>query len=369
MNPKSVFKKECKGFTQVSNALVVKSKLSASAIGIMTKLLSYHDFAIHKETEQRSSKLGEKTFNKAWKELVDAGFIKSESINNGKWSWRYTIINDPSLTDEERDQIRSEAVNQRRNTTPVKSGTGNQVRKTTADKGVGNTYTTNPDTINLNRSNTNEITKDPSSQVTVDGVTNEQVQDNIISVEESSIISGSTVKPSGEIIQSNNNQDWVEIFKQKVRLYVVRNNIKPSYVEETIKEFYNFKSYFPNDDYNCGIDKLFDLLLNYTGMHKMHNTNNNNSIQVRLIEKIQIYIAENYIDKSKVEIRINSYLTSEDFYSEDQNSDIDKAFNRVKVQTGLNKFINTLPNYSKPIPVNDNSIDNLGEQFFGRVDI
>jgi len=193
MNPKSVFKKECKGFTQVSNALVVKSKLSASAIGIMTKLLSYHDFAIHKETEQRNSKLGEKTFNKAWKELVDAGFIKSESINNGKWSWRYTIINDPSLTDEERDQIRSEAVNQRRNTTPVKSGTGKQVRKTTADKGVGNTYTTNPDTINLNRSNTDEITKDPSSQVTVDGVTNEQVQDNIISVEESSI----------------NDQDWV----------------------------------------------------------------------------------------------------------------------------------------------------------------
>ena len=102
---------------------------------------------------------------------------------------------------------------------------------------------------------------------------------------------------------------------------------------------------------------------------KCHNTNNNNSIQVRLIEKIQIYIAENYIDKSKVEIRINSYLTSEDFYSEDQNGDIDKAFNRAKVQTGLNKFINTLPNYSKPIPVNDNSIDNLGEQFFGRVDI
>jgi hypothetical protein len=209
MNPKSVFKKECKGFTQVSNALVVKSKLSASAIGIMTKLLSYHDFAIHKETEQRNSKLGEKTFNKAWKELVDAGFIKSESINNGKWSWRYTIINDPSLTDEERDQIRSEAVNQRRNTTPVKSGTGNQVRKTTADKGVGNTYTTNPDTINKDISNTDEITKDPSSQVTVEGATNEQVQDNIISVEESSIISGSTVNPSGEIIQSNNDQDWV----------------------------------------------------------------------------------------------------------------------------------------------------------------
>lgn len=209
MNPKSVFKKECKGFTRVSNALVVKSKLSASAIGIMTKLLSYKDFAIHKETEMRNSKIGKTPFDKAWKELVDAGFIECEPDNKGRFGWKYTIINDPSLTDEERDQIRSEEQMQRRNTTPVKSGTVNQVRKTSAGKGVGNTDTINTDIINKDISNTDEITKDPSSQVTVEGVTNEQVQDNIISVEESSIISGSTVNPSGEIIQSNNDQDWV----------------------------------------------------------------------------------------------------------------------------------------------------------------
>ena len=83
------------------------------------------------------------------------------------------------------------------------------MRKTTADKGVGNTDTINTEIINKDISNTDEITKDPSSQVTVEGVTNEQVQDNIISVEESSIISGLTVNPSGEIIQSNIDQDWV----------------------------------------------------------------------------------------------------------------------------------------------------------------
>lgn len=369
MNPKSVFKKECIGYTKVSNALVVKSKLSVSAIGIMTKLLSYHDFAIHKETEQRNSKLGEKTFNKAWQELVDAGFIKSESINNGKWSWRYTIINDPSLTDEERDQIRSEAVNQRPKTTPVKSGTGNQVRKTSAGKVGGNTYNNNTNRINTAINNTNEITKDLSSQVTVEEANNEQVQDNNISVEESSIISGSTVNSSSEIIQSNNDQDWVETFKQKVRLYVVRNNIKPSYVEDSIKEFYNIKSYVPNNDHNLSIDKLFDFLLKYTQMHKMHNTNINNSIQVRLIEKIQVYIKENNIDRSKVDDRINSYLTSENFYCENQNGNIDLAFQRFKVQTGLPKFINTLQNCSKPKTVNDNSIDSIGEKLFGKIEI
>lgn len=209
MNPKSVFKKECKGFTKVSNALVVKSKLSVSAIGIMVKLLSYQDFAIHKETEQRSSKLGEKSFNKAWQELVDAGFIKSEPINNGKWAWRYTIINDPSLTDEARDEIKSEAVNQRRNTSPVKSGTQNQTRKTTADKRVGNTDTTNTNRSNIDKSNIDKSNTDRSSQESVEEVINEQVQNNIISVEESSIISDSKVNLGNEIIQSNKNQDWV----------------------------------------------------------------------------------------------------------------------------------------------------------------
>ena len=356
MNPKSVFKKECKGFTKVSNALVVKSKLSVSAIGIMTKLLSYQDFAIHKETEQRSSKLGEKSFNKAWQELVDAGFIKSEPINNGKWAWRYTIINDPSLTDEARDEIKSEAVNQRRNTTPVKSGTQNQTRKTTADKRVGNTDTTNTNRSNIDKSNIDKSNIDRSSQESVEEVINEQVRDNIISDEKSSIISDSKVNFGNEIIQSNNDQDWVESFKQKVRQYVVRNNIKPNYVEETIKDFYNLKRYIPNNDYNLSEDRLMESLLTYTQMHKMHNTNSKNSIQERLIEKIQIYIEKNNIDRSMVESKINSYLTSENFYCLKQNGDIDMIFKQVKNQTELTNYINTLPNYSKPIPDNDSSI-------------
>lgn len=234
MNPKSVFKKECKGFTKVSNALVVKSKLSVSAIGIMTKLLSYQDFAIHKETEQRSSKLGEKSFNKAWQELVDAGFIKSEPINNGKWAWRYTIINDPSLTDEARDEIKSEAVNQRRNTSPVKSGARNQTRKTTADKRVGNTYTTNTNKSNKDRSNIDKSNIDKSNQA---------------SVEESSIISGLTVNLGNEIIQSNNDQDWV---RSNVGTCNIQGFI---YFEDVVKIY--------DDDFLDEIDFRKHLFLSY----------------------------------------------------------------------------------------------------------
>jgi hypothetical protein len=147
MNEKSVFLKDCKSFTKVSNALL-RSNLSITTIGLMTKLLSYKDFAIHKSTEQKRSGVGRETFNKAWAELEKHGFIKQERVGTGQFVYRWIIINDPphaaekygNNTEAENPQVE----NQERNTTPGNPQVENQ-EWNTSDGNVA----TNIDLINL----------------------------------------------------------------------------------------------------------------------------------------------------------------------------------------------------------------------------
>lgn len=161
MNEKSLFLKDCKGFTKVSNKLL-RSDLSITAIGLMAKLLSYNDFAIHKATEQRKSGLGEKAFNNAWAELEDHGFIKRERIGTGKFVYRWVIINEPgrhAIEDGNKQEkqttttsVNSEATNQGSYSTPGNPGLENQDWNTRDGKGASNIDASNQDNKKENKS-------------------------------------------------------------------------------------------------------------------------------------------------------------------------------------------------------------------------
>lgn len=193
MNEKSVFLKDCKSFTPVSNTLI-RSKLSITAIGLMTKLLSYKDFAVHKDTERKKSAIGEKTFNKAWAELEKNGFIKRERVGTGKFVYRWIIINDPTLLNEQPKQKEKlkktkqthegknhDMDNQAQNITPDNPGVKIQEWNTSGGNGV-----TNIDVINLKESNEDKSNEDVKNvevstiQETIEEVSNPDLDYDII---------------------------------------------------------------------------------------------------------------------------------------------------------------------------------------------
>jgi len=179
MNEKSVFLKDCKSFTKVSNALL-KSNVSITAVGLMTKLLSYKDFAIHKSTEQRRSGVGRETFNKAWAELEEGHFIKKERVGTGQFVYRWVIINDPEL--EERngyDAENPQVDNQERNTTPGNPKVENQDWNTSDGNVVTNIDYININEIKVDVSNEDIKNEDVSTvEEIIEEVTNDDVMED-----------------------------------------------------------------------------------------------------------------------------------------------------------------------------------------------
>ena len=165
MNEPSIFIRECKSFTKVSNS-ALKSDLSIIAMGLLARLLSHKDgYCIHKEVEQGKSKVGVKTFKKAWKELEDNGFIICQRVGNGKIRYKWIIVNDPELIAKKYgDNVlessaqmtegeNPEVDNQERNTIGGNPGVENQGWNTTAGNGVSNIDISNVEERNRDTSN------------------------------------------------------------------------------------------------------------------------------------------------------------------------------------------------------------------------
>jgi hypothetical protein len=201
MNEQTTFLRASKGFTKVSNTLL-RSKLSITAIGLLAKLISYKDFVVHKETEQVKSGVGEKTFKKAWKELEDMGFIKTERIGGGKFRYKYTIINDPNLIEEERTEPGAES--QSRKTIPENPEVENQECESRDVEGVTNIDVTNLDLKNQEVSNLDENKLDETTLGKIDPVGSEGGTVEVISDNDSSITSKDPVQSLEQ------NDDWVE---------------------------------------------------------------------------------------------------------------------------------------------------------------
>ena len=325
MNEKSVFLKKTTSYVKVSRFLL-RSKLSITAKGLLATMLDYDNFAIHKETEQVKSGVGKKKFNDAWAELERNGFIRTKKKGSGQIKYEYTIINDPRLNDENPSDE-----NQERETTGENPEVEYQERNISSDKRASNIEVTNLDVMNVDVSSKEEINVDVSTLGKIDPVGTVDVTVEVIS---------DTDNKSLQPVQTNND-DWIERFKMRVRLYVVSNNINPTYVKDVIEEFYSIKEYIPDNKLNLSEDMLFRNILTFTGMHKMHQTNSKTSIQNRLLEKLNDYLISNNIDRLKAESNINRYITDEDFYSLKQNQDLELAFKQLLARTQLYKFRNT----------------------------
>jgi hypothetical protein len=135
-------------------------------MGLLARLLSHKDgYCIHKEVEQGKSKVGVKTFKKAWAELENNGFIVCQRVGNGKIRYKWIIVNDPELvakkhgdnllksTEQMTEGENPEVDNQRRNTIGGNPGVENQEWNTTAGNGVSNIDINNVEIRNENISN------------------------------------------------------------------------------------------------------------------------------------------------------------------------------------------------------------------------
>ena len=173
MNLKSIYRRQCTGFTKVSHAITRGSDLSVPAIGLITKLLSNtDDFIIYKEAEQRRSGIGEKSFMKAWSELVEKGFIIAKRYNNKHTAWEYTIINDPNHQGN-RDLKNQEEQADPHKPTPTNPSLGNQHLPGSREKGGHNIDVINKEETNKEYNNKEEtnIAVDTDVPVEVSGIT------------------------------------------------------------------------------------------------------------------------------------------------------------------------------------------------------
>ncbi len=82
-----------KNFTIIPNYIPQSKSLSADAIYLLVLVLSKPaDWYYVKTQFWRETVLGREKFNKAWKELEKAGYIKSEKIMNGNLIRGYNYI-------------------------------------------------------------------------------------------------------------------------------------------------------------------------------------------------------------------------------------------------------------------------------------
>jgi len=145
-------------------------------MGLLARLLSHKDgYCIHKEVEQGKSKVGLKTFNKAWKELEDNGFIVCQRVGTGKIRYKWIIVNNPELVAKKygdnqlasSEQITKDenpgVENQEWNTIGGNPEVENQGWNTTAGNGVPNIDISNVRIINEDIRNEDEKNVDVST--------------------------------------------------------------------------------------------------------------------------------------------------------------------------------------------------------------
>jgi len=173
-NLTSIYRRQCKkGYTIISNAVTFKSNLSVPAIGLFTKLMSNDDtYAIHKEFEQQRSGMGEKSFNKAWAELVDKGFIIAQKHRTRFTVWQYYIINEPDhALNKDLKKLRTE--NQPCKATPALATLDNQPFPANLENSGNNIDIINKEESNKEYKNKEEtnIAVDTDVPVEVSGIT------------------------------------------------------------------------------------------------------------------------------------------------------------------------------------------------------
>jgi len=71
-------------YTKVSNQLINDNELDFLQVGLMTYLLSHSDsFVVSKKTIFKSSGFGKVVFDRAWKGLVDNGYLEVVRFQGG----------------------------------------------------------------------------------------------------------------------------------------------------------------------------------------------------------------------------------------------------------------------------------------------
>jgi hypothetical protein len=99
MSKNGKFKQKKNKFSQVSNVAIRDKNLSLRAKGLYSLIQSYitiEGFTLYKKMLNNQSIEGRDSFNKAWKELKDNGYlIVTESRFNGSFCYEYELVDEP----------------------------------------------------------------------------------------------------------------------------------------------------------------------------------------------------------------------------------------------------------------------------------
>lgn len=84
-------------FTQISNSLLRDNTISLKAKGLYSLIASYlsiPDFVLYKSSLRKNCSEGRDSFDKAWNELKNAGYlIQHKTQNNlGQWEYEYDLL-------------------------------------------------------------------------------------------------------------------------------------------------------------------------------------------------------------------------------------------------------------------------------------
>ena len=317
----TIYLKDCKRFTRVSNHITLNGNLSVTEIGLITKLLSNDpSYIINKETEQVKSGLGIKAFRNSWAILEQEGYVVSKKTrSNTGYRYEYIISSLPVG-----DDIQALLSNQHVSTDTEQAVEKNRLERTASkvllNKDVKNEELKNIELKNKNK-NTLEITNTGKLVKTVEGniVADinisefiEYFEDNSISnVITSTVSEGNEIKVDDNINSSvipeginyaphndnhigtlNNTSTALEpalmqvqpekkerVFssiqeevKHKVRVYVIKNKILPEVVKEELESMYSWDIFVQNTQ-NLDTEGLFQYIVKLSGIIPIERQN------------------------------------------------------------------------------------------------
>ena len=147
-----VFKKKKVKFAQVSNLALRDENLSLKAKGLYSMIQSYitiENFTLYKNTLIKQCKDKEGSFNTAWKELKDNGYLVQEKrrTSNGSFYYEYDLLDEPFTT----PQFSTPGSSTPGSSTPGKTGVYNNTDLNNTD--LNNTDLSNTDS---NKTSTTE---------------------------------------------------------------------------------------------------------------------------------------------------------------------------------------------------------------------
>jgi len=351
MNLKTTYRKEGKQFTKISRDVTTNNDLSIIEIGLITKLLSYTDaFVIHKETEQRTSGVGEIVYKKAWANLEKKGFIEStKTRDQGKYIYHYTISD--SLMNEDTTNGKQEMVKHQRETIGDNQEVVNGRRLTGGDnlvlnrevsiielnnKELSNKEVIKEKVINVDETTlaVNDINKlnnyniiEETTDILLKHIDNDTsiYEGNSLTADDSTI-GNFSIDEEGKLnypsmvlepaLKQVQNQEKVEKItfssvqdevKHLFREYVIDNRIHPFFIEREINEIYELEEFVSNID-NCTVGCWWELIHKVIKLEKFHNSNQHNSVYSQFKRKIDEYIKFNDIDKEEAYSRTKNFL-------------------------------------------------------------